>query len=109
MSLIPKPLISFNFLVNDMHMMGIVKHSSQLVLKFIDSLGKSWEHHDDVLKNSEKSDSMDLNSLFGNLRNYEETKSLCKEIVKESSKENSVAMVSRKETRKTIIDSDNSD
>ena len=57
----------FNCLVNDMRRLGIIKHSSQFVLKFLDSLGKSWEHHVGVLKNGENIDSMDLNLLFGNL------------------------------------------
>ena len=41
-------------------MLGIIKYSSQLVLKFLDSLGKSWEHHDDILKNGEKINTVDL-------------------------------------------------
>ena len=96
----------FNCMVNDMCRLGIVKHSSQLVSKFLDSLGKSCTHHVDVLKNGEKIVTMDLNSLFSNLRNYEETKALRKEIMKESSKEKYVALVSRKEARKTINDLD---
>ena len=59
----------FNCLVNDMRRLGIVKHSY---------LGKTWEHYIDVLKNDEKIDTMDLNTLFGNLQNYGETKALCK-------------------------------
>ena len=56
----------YNCLVNDMHRLGIIKHSSHLVLKFLDSLGKSWEYHPDILKNVEKINSMDRNFLFGN-------------------------------------------
>ena len=67
-------------------------NSSQLVLKFLDFLGKSYEHHVDVLKNGEKIDSMDLNSLFSNLQNYEEAKALRKETIKESNKEKSVTL-----------------
>ncbi|KAL7615703.1 hypothetical protein Lser_V15G01817 [Lactuca serriola] len=52
---------------------------------------------------------MDLNYLFGKLQNYEETKALHKEIMKESSKEKYVDLVYRKEARKTISDLDNSD
>ncbi|CAH1450439.1 unnamed protein product [Lactuca virosa] len=99
----------FNYLVNDMRRLGIIRHSSQLVLNFLDSLGKSWEHHVHVLKIGEKIDSMDLNSLFGNLRNYEETKALRKEIMKDSDKEKFVALMSRKETIKHISESENSD
>ena len=66
----------FNCLINDMRRLSINKHRGELVLKFLDSLGKKWEHHADVLKNSEKLKTMDLQSLFGNLRNFEETKAL---------------------------------
>ena len=52
---------------------------------------------------------MDLNSLFGNLQNYEDTKALRKEIMKESGKEEYVPLVSRKEIMKHISDSNNSD
>ncbi|KAI3752823.1 hypothetical protein L2E82_24860 [Cichorium intybus] len=44
----------FNCLVNDMRRFNIVKLDSVLVLKFLDSLDVKWEHHVDVLKNSEK-------------------------------------------------------
>lgn len=76
---------------------GTTKHSSQLLLKFLDSLGKSWEHHANVLRNNEKINTMDLNSLFGNLCNYEETKSLRRDIMKDSGKENFVALFQKKE------------
>lgn len=72
--------------------LGTTKHSSRLVLKFMDALGKSWEHHVDFLKNIEKINTMDLNLLFGNLCNYEETKVLRKEIMKDSNKEKYVAL-----------------
>ncbi|KAL4563399.1 hypothetical protein LXL04_027440 [Taraxacum kok-saghyz] len=54
----------FNCLVNDMRRLSINKHRSELVLKFLDSLGEKWEHHANVLKNSEKLNTMDLQSLF---------------------------------------------
>lgn len=87
----------FNWLVNDIHKLGTTKHSSQLVLKFLDSLGKRWEHKANFLKNNDKIKIMDLNTLFGNLNNYEETKALQKDIMKKSSKEKSIALFSRKE------------
>lgn len=40
---------------------------------------------------------MDLNSLFGNMCNYKETKALCKDIMKDPNKEKFVALFSRKE------------
>ena len=50
----------FNCLINDMRRLSISKHKGELVLKFLDSLGEKWEHHADVLKNSEKLKEMDL-------------------------------------------------
>ena len=64
-----------------MRRLAITKHKGELVLKFLDSLGEKWEHHADVLKNSEKLKTMDLQSLFGN---FEETKALRKQIMKDS-------------------------
>ena len=75
------------------------------MLKFLDSLGEKWEHHADVLKNSEKLKTMDLQSLFGNLRNFEETKALRKEIMKDSHSNKSVALYSSK---RGLSDSDES-
>mgnify|MGYP001606205512 CR=1 FL=1 len=92
-----------------MRRLGIVNHFYQLVLKYLDFLGKSWEHHADVLKNSEKINTMDLNSLLVNLKNYEENKALRKDIVKELSEEKFVALVSRKEAMKLISESDDLD
>lgn len=89
-----------------MRRLGIVKHSSQLVLKFFDSLGISWEHHIDVLKNSEKIHLMDINSLFGNLQSEEEIKALRKDIMSDSNKLKFVAMFSRKEVASLISNSD---
>ena len=74
--------------MNDIYWLGTTKHSSQLLLKFLDSLGKNWEHHANFLKNNEKINIMDLNSMFGNLRKCDETKALHKDIMKDSNKEN---------------------
>ena len=52
---------------------------------------------------------MDLNSLFRNLRNYEETKVVHKEIMKESNKEKFISLMSRKETIKYISELENLD
>src|SRR6187200_1503587 len=93
----------FNCLVNEMRRLSITKHRSELVLKFLDSLGEKWEHHADVLKNSEKLKTMDLQSLFGNLRNFEETKALRKEIMRDNHSSKSVALYSSK---RTVSDSD---
>ena len=98
----------FNCLNNDMQRLNIVKHRNTLVLKFLDSLGQEWEHHVDVLKNSEKIHNMDLNALYGNLRNFEETKALRKEIMRDSVKpERSLALVSKKQAS-TASDNDSS-
>ena len=93
----------FNCLINDMRRLAIPKHKAELVLKFLDSLGEKWEQHADVLKNSERLKTMDLQSLFGNLRNFEETKALRKEIMKDSHNSRSVALYSSK---KALSDSD---
>lgn len=89
--------------------MGVVKHSTHLILKFLDFLRKSWEHHTNVLKNSEKINVVDLNSLFANIRNYKEIKSLRKYIMKDSNKKKYEALVSRKEVTNRISNSDDSD
>ena len=99
----------FNCLANDMRRLGIHKSKQTLVLKFLDSLNDEWEHHVDVLKNSEKIESMSLSSMFGNLRNYEETKIMRKEIMKESHKDRSVALYSRKKAIASDSDSDSSE
>lgn len=52
---------------------------------------------------------MDLNSLFGNLRNYEKTKALRKYLMRDSKKEKYVALVSIKEAVSLINDFDDSD
>ena len=75
------------------------------MLKFLDSLGEKWEHHADVLKNSEKLKSMDLQSVFGHLRKFEGTKALRKEIMKDSHNNRSVALYSIK---RPVSDSDES-
>ena len=93
----------FNCLINDMKRLTITKHKGELVLKFLDSLGEKWEHHADVLKNREKLQTMDLQSLFGNLRNFEETKALRKEIMRDSHSNKSVALYTSK---KALSDSD---
>ena len=95
----------FNCLINDMKRLAIPKHKCELVLKFLDSLGEKWEHHADVLKNSEKLQTMDLQSLFGNLRNFEETKALRKEIMRDNHSSKSVALYTSK---KGLSDSDES-
>lgn len=61
----------FNCLINDMRKFKIAKPNSVLVLKFHDSIDESWEHHVDILKNSKKIKTMDLQSMFGKLRDYE--------------------------------------
>ena len=86
----------FNCLVNDMRRLNIHKAKQVLVLKFLDSLNDEWAHYLDVLKNSEKIETMNLSSMFGNLRNYEETKLMRKEIMKESHSDRSMALYSRK-------------
>lgn len=52
----------------------------------------------DVLKNSEKIHFMDLHSLYGNLKNYEETKVMMKKIIKDSFKDKSTALFTRRES-----------
>lgn len=79
-----------------------------MVLKLYDSIGKSWKHHADVVKNNENINLMDLNSLFRNLTNYEETKVVRKDIIKDSNKEKFMALVSRKEATNIISDSNDS-
>nr|KAJ0189115.1 hypothetical protein LSAT_V11C800391620 [Lactuca sativa] len=93
----------FNTLVNDLRRLDQLKHRTVLVQKFLDSLGAGWENHVDVLKNSEKINSMDLQSLYGNLRYYEESKLQRKELMKDSQRESSVALFSNK---KLVSDSD---
>nr|KAJ0217090.1 hypothetical protein LSAT_V11C300105640 [Lactuca sativa] len=93
----------FNTLVNDLRRLDQLKHRTVLVKKFLDSLGAGWENHVDVLKNSEKINSMDLQSLYGNLRYYEESKLQRKELMKDSQRESSVALFSNK---KLVSDSD---
>lgn len=90
-------------------MVGITKHLSHSLFKFLDSLGKIWEYHADFLKNSETINTMDLNSLFGNMCNYEETKALRKDIMKDSNKEKFVALLSKNEISDYVSDSDVSD
>ncbi|KAI3767019.1 hypothetical protein L2E82_17100 [Cichorium intybus] len=85
----------FNCLVNDMRRFNIVKLDSVLVLKFLDSLDDKWEHHVDVLKNSEKICTMDLQRLFGNLCSHEEIKAQRKEIMRDSQHERSAALFSK--------------
>ena len=48
---------------------------------------------------------MNLSSMFGNLRNYEKTKLMRKEIMKESHRDRSLALYSRKKV--AVLDSDN--
>nr|KAJ0211503.1 hypothetical protein LSAT_V11C400213080 [Lactuca sativa] len=93
----------FNTLVNDLRRLDQLKHRTVLVQNFLDSLGAGWENHVDVLKNSEKINSMDLQSLYGNLRYYEESKLQRKEVMKDSQRESSVALFSNK---KLVSDSD---
>jgi len=73
------------------------------VQKFLDSLGAGWENHVDVLKNSEKFNTIELQSLYGNLRYYEESKLQRKELMKDSQNESSVALFSNK---KQVSESD---
>nr|KAJ0194309.1 hypothetical protein LSAT_V11C800413730 [Lactuca sativa] len=80
-----------------------LKHRTVLLQKFLDSLGAGWENHVDVLKNSEKINSMDLQSLYGNIRYYEESKLQRKELMKDSQRESSVALLSNK---RLVSDSD---
>nr|KAJ0188603.1 hypothetical protein LSAT_V11C900505350 [Lactuca sativa] len=93
----------FNTLVNDLRRLDQLKHRTVLVQKFLDSLGAGWENHVDVLKNSENINFMDLQSLYGNLRYYEESKLQRKELMKDSQRESSVALFSNK---KLVSDSD---
>lgn len=53
-----------------------------LVHKFLDSIDESWDHHVDILKNSDKIKTMDLPNLFGNLRNHEQSKDQRRESIK---------------------------
>ena len=62
-----------------------------------------------MLKNSEKIETMNLSSMFGNLRNYEETKLMRREIMKESHKDRSVALYSRKKVVASESDSEPSE
>ena len=64
----------FNCLINDLRRYNEIKHNFVLVVKFLDSLGSQWDHYSDVLKNSEKIKTMDLQSLYENLRYHEESK-----------------------------------
>lgn len=50
----------------------------------------------DVLKNSEKIRTINLHKLYGNLCNFEETKILHKEIMKDSFKDKSYARFTKK-------------
>lgn len=54
----------FNCLINDMRIFDIFKHASILVLKFLDYLDEKWEHHVEMLKNSETIHSMDLSACI---------------------------------------------
>ena len=91
--MIPNLLFSTTFL-HSMSTTSACELSSILLswfMNFLDSVGKILEHEANVLKNSEKINSMDLNSLFGNLLNYKHTKALHKDIMKDSIKENFIA------------------
>lgn len=79
-----------------MYRLNMKKTRNSLVLKFLDSLNNSWEHHVDVLNNNENIATMDLASLFGNLRKHEETKILWKEIMRDTYRDKSVALYSKK-------------
>ena len=79
-----------------MRRLDIFKHKSILFLNFLDSLDDKWEHHVDVLKNGEKIKTMDPQSLYVNLCKFEETKILHKEIMKDSFKEKSFVLFSKK-------------
>lgn len=69
---------------------------NSLPLKFLDSLNDSYEHHVDVLKKNEQIATMDLASLFGNLRNHEETKILQKGIMFDTHGDTFFALYSKK-------------
>ncbi|KAI3523649.1 hypothetical protein L1887_01928 [Cichorium endivia] len=99
----------FNCLVNDMRRFNIIKLDSVLVLKFLDSLDDKWEHHVDVLKNSEKIRTMDLQSLFGNLRSHEEIKAQRKEIMRDSQRERSAALFSKNQEKTDCEDAGDND
>ena len=86
----------FNTLVNDLRRLAVLKHRTVLVQKFLDSLGPHWDTHVDVLKNSEKIETMDLASLYGNLRYYEESKLQRKELMKDSQRDSAMALYSGK-------------
>lgn len=74
----------------------IIKHETVLVMKILNSHNDKQEHHVDVLKNSEKIKNIDLQSLYDNLFNFEETKILCKEIREDNFKDKSFALLSKK-------------
>jgi len=97
----------FNCLINDLRRYDEIKHNFVLVIKFLDSLGSQWDHYSDVLKNSEKIKKMDLQSLYGNLRYHEESKLQRKEMMKESHRDKSIALYTRR-TPVTDSDSENS-
>ena len=98
----------FNCLINDLRRYEEkTKHSYVLVTKFLDSLGSQWDHYTDVLKNSEKIQKMDLQSLYGNLRYHEESKLQRKELMKETHREKSIALYTNR-APVTDSDSDNS-
>lgn len=71
-----------------MRRFNTIKHEVVLVLKFLDSIDDKWEHYVNVLKNSVKVKTMDLQNLYGNLHNFEERKIFHKEIMKRASRIN---------------------
>lgn len=87
-----------------MRRLNMNKTWNSLVLKLLDSLSDSWEHHVNVLKNNEKTATMDLSSLFGNLRNHEETKILRKEIMQDTHKNKSLALYLNNSTQNSDND-----
>ena len=97
----------FNCLINDLKRYEEIKHNYVLVINFLDSLGSQWDHYSDVLKNSEKIKKMDLQSLYGNLRYHEESKLQRKEMMKESHRDKSIALYTKR-TQVPDSESDNS-
>lgn len=101
--------IILNFLYNDMRRFDIIKHEVVLVLNFIDSFSDKWEHLVDVFKNNEKIKSMDLQSLYGNLRNFKGKKIMCKKIMQDSFKGKSFALFIKKSNFTPNSDNDKYD
>lgn len=95
----------FNCLTKDMRRFNIINHNNVLVLKVLDSLDEKLEQYVDVLKNILKIKTMDLQSLIGNLRNYDQCKIQREEIMQGSIKDKSLSLILNKSN--FLLDSDN--